>query len=83
MPEAIFIEPEPRDTAPAVLIAALFLQESDPDGLMLIAPADHAIPDADAFRAAIEAASPAAQAGLSSHLASRRIALKPVMAILN
>lgn len=63
LPEAIFIEPEPRDTAPAVLIAALFLQASDPDGMMLIAPADHAIPDGDAFRAAIEAARPVAEAG--------------------
>lgn len=63
LPEAIFIEPEPRDTAPAVLIAALFLQANDPDGLMLIAPADHAIPDTDAFRATIDAARTAAEAG--------------------
>ncbi|MEP5152728.1 mannose-1-phosphate guanylyltransferase/mannose-6-phosphate isomerase [Planktotalea sp.] len=63
LPEAIFIEPEPRDTAPAVLVAALFLQASDPDGLMLIAPADHAIPEAPAFRAAVEAARSAAEAG--------------------
>lgn len=63
LPEAIFIEPEPRDTAPAVLIAALFLQASDPDGMMLIAPADHAIPDGAAFRAAVEAARGAAEAG--------------------
>jgi mannose-1-phosphate guanylyltransferase/mannose-6-phosphate isomerase len=63
LPEAVFIEPAPRDTAPAVLIAALFLQRSDPDGLMLIAPADHAIPDGDAFRAAVNAAKPAAEAG--------------------
>lgn len=63
LPEAIFIEPEPRDTAPAVLVAALFLKAVDPDGLMLIAPADHAIPDTAAFRAAVEAATPAAEAG--------------------
>ena len=63
LPEAIFIEPEARDTAPAVLVAALFLQANDPDGLMLIAPADHAIPEGQAFRAAVEAASPAAEAG--------------------
>ena len=63
LPEAIFIEPEARDTAPAVLIAALFLRASDPDGLMLIAPADHAIPETQAFRAAIEAAKGAAEAG--------------------
>ena len=63
LPEAVFIEPEARDTAPAVLVSALFLQASDPDGLMLIAPADHAIPDTEAFRRAIEAARAAAQAG--------------------
>ncbi|WP_085310550.1 mannose-1-phosphate guanylyltransferase/mannose-6-phosphate isomerase [Planktotalea arctica] len=63
LPEAIFIEPEPRDTAPAVLVAALFLQTIDPDGLMLIAPADHAIPDGDAFRGAVAAARSAAEAG--------------------
>ncbi|MGH1354067.1 MAG: mannose-1-phosphate guanylyltransferase/mannose-6-phosphate isomerase [Thalassovita sp.] len=63
LPEAVFIEPEARDTAPAVLAAALFLQGSDPEGLMLIAPADHAIPDTEAFRAAVEAARPAAEAG--------------------
>lgn len=63
LPEVIFIEPTARDTAPAVLTAALFLQADDPDGLMLIAPADHAIPDDDAFRASVEAARPAAEAG--------------------
>ncbi|MGB7319734.1 MAG: mannose-1-phosphate guanylyltransferase, partial [Planktotalea sp.] len=63
LPEAVFIEPEPRDTAPAVLVAALFLHGIDPDGLMLIAPADHAIPDSAGFRAAVEAARGAAQGG--------------------
>jgi len=63
LPEVIFIEPEPRDTAPAVLTAALFLQATDPDGLMLIAPADRGIPEAAAFRAAVDAARPAAEAG--------------------
>jgi mannose-1-phosphate guanylyltransferase/mannose-1-phosphate guanylyltransferase/mannose-6-phosphate isomerase len=63
LPEAIFIEPEARDTAPAVLIAALFLDGVDPDGMMLIAPADHAIPDDAGFRAAVLAAQPAAEAG--------------------
>jgi mannose-1-phosphate guanylyltransferase/mannose-1-phosphate guanylyltransferase/mannose-6-phosphate isomerase len=63
LPEAIFIEPEVRDTAPAILVAALFLQESNPDGMMLIAPADHAIPDSEAFCAAIDVARSAAEAG--------------------
>lgn len=63
LPEAVFIEPEARDTAPAILTAALFLQASDPEGTMLIAPADHAIPDSEAFRRAISLAEPAADAG--------------------
>lgn len=62
-PGAILIEPEGRNTAPAVLAAALFLQKHDPDGLMLVAPSDHVVPDSEAFRAAIAAAEPAAQAG--------------------
>ena len=54
-PAAILIEPEARDTAPAILAAALFLAESDPDGLMLVAPSDHVIPDAATFNAAVAA----------------------------
>ena len=39
-PGAILIEPEGKNTAPAVLAAALFLEKTDPDGLMLIAAID-------------------------------------------
>jgi mannose-1-phosphate guanylyltransferase/mannose-6-phosphate isomerase len=49
-PGAILIEPEGRNTAPAVLAAALHLQQSNPDAIMLVAPSDHLIPDAAAFR---------------------------------
>ena len=62
-PGAILIEPEGRNTAPAVLAAALWLEKSDPDGLMLVAPSDHVVPDAAAFRAAVEAGAEAARAG--------------------
>jgi mannose-1-phosphate guanylyltransferase/mannose-6-phosphate isomerase len=62
-PSAILIEPQGRNTAPAVLAAALWLEKTDPDGLMLIAPSDHVVPDAPAFRAAVAAGVPAAQAG--------------------
>jgi hypothetical protein len=41
-PGAVLIEPEGRNTAPAVLAAALRLAESAPDGLMLVCPSDHA-----------------------------------------
>ncbi|WIJ24012.1 mannose-1-phosphate guanylyltransferase/mannose-6-phosphate isomerase [Devosia sp. RR2S18] len=62
-PGAILIEPEARNTAPAVLAAALWLQRSNPESFMLIAPSDHAIPDPDAFRAAVETGLPAATEG--------------------
>jgi len=62
-PGAILIEPEGRNTAPAVLAAALWLEKTDPEGLMLVAPSDHVVPDAPAFRAAVEAGIPAAEAG--------------------
>ena len=62
-PGAILIEPEGRNTAPAVLAAALWLEKSDPDALMLVAPSDHVVPDASAFRAAVQAGADAARAG--------------------
>ena len=60
---AILIEPEGRNTAPAILAAALHLAATDPDQLMLIAPSDHVMRDAAGFLAAITAALPAAKAG--------------------
>ena len=62
-PGAILIEPEGRNTAPAILAAACHIAASDPDGLMLVAPSDHVVPDADAFSAAVQAGVAAAQAG--------------------
>lgn len=52
-PGTILIEPEGRNTAPAVLAAALCLVEKDPNAVMLVAPSDHVMPDAAAFRAAV------------------------------
>ena len=62
-PSLILIEPEARNTAPAVLAAALCLARTDPEALMLVAPSDHVVPDPAAFRAAIEAGVKSAQAG--------------------
>ncbi|WP_226629411.1 mannose-1-phosphate guanylyltransferase/mannose-6-phosphate isomerase [Alloyangia pacifica] len=53
-PGAILIEPEGRNTAPAVLAAALHLSRTDPEAAMLVAPSDHRIPDRESFRAAVE-----------------------------
>ncbi|EDZ47275.1 mannose-1-phosphate guanylyltransferase/mannose-6-phosphate isomerase [Rhodobacterales bacterium Y4I] len=62
-PGAILIEPDRRNTAPAVLAAALHAFDEDPDALLIVAPSDHVIPDADAFRAAIQAGTERALAG--------------------
>ncbi len=62
-PGAILIEPEGRNTAPAILAAALWLEQTAPDSLMLVAPSDHVVPDAPAFRAAVEQGVAAAKAG--------------------
>ncbi len=62
-PAGILIEPEGRNTAPAILAAALSLAERAPEALMLVAPSDHVIPDAAAFRAAVQAATTVAQEG--------------------
>ena len=62
-PGAILIEPEGRNTAPAVLAAALWLADQDPEALMLVAPSDHVVPDTQAFRAAVAAGVPAARDG--------------------
>ncbi|KAJ57382.1 mannose-1-phosphate guanyltransferase [Actibacterium mucosum KCTC 23349] len=52
-PETIMIEPEGRNTAPAVLAAALHLFDKDPAAIMLVTPSDHVMPDRDAFQAAV------------------------------
>jgi len=62
-PGAILIEPQGRNTAPAILAAACHVAANDPDGMMLVAPSDHVVPDAQAFRSAVQAGVVAAQAG--------------------
>lgn len=62
-PTAVLIEPEGRNTAPAVLAAALWLAERDPDAMMLVAPSDHVVPNSAAFRVAVEAGKMACEAG--------------------
>ncbi|MDO5622182.1 MAG: mannose-1-phosphate guanylyltransferase/mannose-6-phosphate isomerase [Paracoccus sp. (in: a-proteobacteria)] len=52
-PADVLIEPAPRNTAPAVLVAALYAAARDPESLVLIAPSDHAMNDPDAFNAAV------------------------------
>lgn len=60
---ATLIEPASRNTAPAILAAALWLVKQDSNAIMLVAPSDHVVPQAERFRAAVEAAVPAAITG--------------------
>ncbi|MDC1399627.1 mannose-1-phosphate guanylyltransferase/mannose-6-phosphate isomerase [Yoonia sp.] len=62
-PAAILIEPDARNTAPAVAAAALWIDAKAPDALMLIAPSDHVIPDDANFREAVELAAERARSG--------------------
>lgn len=62
-PGAVLIEPSGRNTAPAVLAAALWQARQDPEALMLVAPSDHVVPDPEAFRQAVAAGVGPAQAG--------------------
>jgi mannose-1-phosphate guanylyltransferase/mannose-6-phosphate isomerase len=58
----VVIEPVGRNTAPAILAAALMLEDK-PNDLMLVAPSDHVMRDTDAFLAAIRAGMSAAEDG--------------------
>ncbi|TNC46884.1 mannose-1-phosphate guanylyltransferase/mannose-6-phosphate isomerase [Rubellimicrobium rubrum] len=62
MPSALLIEPEGRDTAAAILAATLQVAHDDSRALILVAPSDHVIPDAQGFRDTVAAAAPTAEA---------------------
>jgi len=55
-PDAIILEPAGRNTAPAVAVAALRALEKDPDGVLLILPADHLIAEPARFHEAVNEA---------------------------
>lgn len=58
----VVVEPSGRDTAPAILAAALLLQDA-PDDLMLVAPSDHVITDLPAFHKAVDSGRELAESG--------------------
>ena len=60
-PQAIILEPVGRNTAPAAAIAALMIAEKDPDGLLLLMPADHIVRNRTAFLEAVSRAAKCAQ----------------------
>lgn len=62
-PGAVLIEPASRNTAPALLAAALVAAEEDAEVLMLAAPSDHYITDEEAFRESLRRGMAPAQSG--------------------
>ena len=62
-PGPIMIEPQGRNTAPAVLAAAIHAIRSNPEAVLLVAPSDHVIPDSAAFHSAVARGVEAVKAG--------------------
>lgn len=52
-PGSILIEPENKNTAPAILAAALHAHTKDKDAILLVSPSDHTISDIPAFHRTI------------------------------
>ncbi|KQW83005.1 AGE family epimerase/isomerase [Brevundimonas sp. Root1279] len=59
----VLLEPEARDSGPAMAAAAAFVQRLDPDGVAAIIASDHHIPDGEAFRQAVLTAAEEARRG--------------------
>ena len=60
---SILLEPVPRNTAPAIALAAWQALARDAEATLLVLPADHLIGDTPSFAAAIETALPLAGQG--------------------
>jgi mannose-1-phosphate guanylyltransferase / mannose-6-phosphate isomerase len=55
-PGAILIEPETKNTAPAIISAAMFAYNQNDEAVLLVAPSDHNIPNKSAFHKAVKLA---------------------------
>ena len=54
--ENLIYEPVGKNTLPAIGLAALFIAEKDPDGILIVSPSDHLIQNDELFRQTIESA---------------------------
>jgi mannose-1-phosphate guanylyltransferase/mannose-6-phosphate isomerase len=59
----VLLEPEARDSAPAIAAACAWIERQEPSGIALIVSADHHVPDAAAFRDAATTTLAAAEVG--------------------
>lgn len=60
----VLLEPCPRNTAPAIALAALQALADCSDPLLLVLPADHLIQDVEQFHSGVEAAIELAESGM-------------------
>ncbi len=63
----IILEPAPRNTAAVAAVASAWVEARNEDALILLMPADHHIPEAAGFRAAV---ANAAEAAADGHIAT-------------
>ncbi len=54
--ENLIFEPVGKNTLPAIGLAALFIAAKDPEGMLIVSPADHLIQNDELFRQTIESA---------------------------
>ena len=59
----IILEPEARNTAPAIALAAFSVHDKDSNGLLLVLPSDHLLQDEEAFAKAVQKATNLAEKG--------------------
>lgn len=59
----ILLEPMRRDSCAAIAAAAAYASARDPEAVLLVLAADHAIPDVEAFRSHVERGKLAAESG--------------------
>ena len=59
----LIVEPEPRDTAPAIGLACASVARRDPRAVVAVFPTDHVVRDLPAFARAVHAAERAARRG--------------------
>jgi mannose-1-phosphate guanylyltransferase/mannose-6-phosphate isomerase len=62
-PATIILEPQGRNTAPALTLAALYLVARDPEAIMVVMPADHVMTEPQHFVEAVRLGSVSAQSG--------------------
>ena len=53
-PGRVIIEPEPKNTAPAIIAATIFAQKDNKDAVIITTPTDHVISDTENFHQVIK-----------------------------